>query len=131
MGRRAQEQQLADAEAQEIAYGAYLGGQGPLQTVIDEDVDLSQPAQGRQDHLPGEGPVTVGKSGERGMGVHGLVQRALAAEDGAEKVERHRARRCARVGDGPQQAYQGINLSKAAAACGQPQPRCLSRAARC
>ena len=85
--RRFEEQKLAHTEAQDVLHRPCLGGQRAVQAVIDEGVDLAQAAQRRGHQVAGQGTVAGVQPCQPRMVVDRLVQRPLAAENGAEKIE--------------------------------------------
>ena len=87
MGRRFQEHQLADAEAQEVAHGPGLPRQRFFQAMIDEGIDLAQAAQRGGHQVAGEGPVAIAQEGESAMVLDGHVEGPLAVEDRLDQIE--------------------------------------------
>ncbi len=62
--RHLEEEELGDAEAQQVAHRLGLPRQRPFEAVVDEGVDLAEAAQGRGDEGAGERPVARGETGK-------------------------------------------------------------------
>ena len=85
--RGAQEQQLGDAESQDVVDKGRAGRQRRIQAIGDQRVDLAEPAQHRRHQQPGKGAVAHRQLGHRRIVFDGVVERPLAAQDGADQVE--------------------------------------------
>ena len=93
MRRRVQEQQLGDAEPQDVVHCAARGGSGVARQCADQRVDLAEPPQHRRDQQPRESPVAQRQLRHRGSVVDRIVERALAPQDRPDQVERDVASR--------------------------------------
>ncbi len=93
MRRRAEKQQLRQAEAQQILGRRGARRQRPLETMRDEGVDLAEAPQHRRDQETREGAVARLQLVHAGMLVDGFVEGQLLVEHRADQVERRAARR--------------------------------------
>ena len=89
MRRRAQEQQLRDAEPQHVVDDRGARRQRRVEAIADQRVDLAEPAQHGGDEQPGEGAVAHRQIADHRMVLDRVVERPLAAQHRADQVEGH------------------------------------------
>ena len=87
--RRAQEQQLRDAEPQHIVDDRGARRQRRVEALADQRVDLPEPAQHRRDEQPREGAVAHRQLAHHGMVLDRVIERPLAAQHRADQIESH------------------------------------------
>ena len=87
VGGAVEEDQLGDAQPQDILGERRLGRQRGRQAMGDQSVDLTQPAQRRRHQQASEGPVAFLQP----AGIEGVVQRQMAAQHLDQSLERRGA----------------------------------------
>ena len=88
MRRSAQEQQLGDAEAQDVLYHRRPRRQGRVEAIGDQRIDLAEPAQYRRDQQPRKSAVAHRQDRHVRIVFDGVVEGAFSAEHRAQKIER-------------------------------------------
>jgi hypothetical protein len=92
MGRRPEEKELRDSEAQHVVHHRGARRQGRVEAMRDEGVDLAEPAQHRRDEEAREGAVTGRQSCHLGVVFDRVVERPSAAQNRANQIDRHATR---------------------------------------
>ena len=88
MGRRAEEQELSRAQAQDLTSGGVGAFERPLDQGAERLVDLAQPAQRRGQQQTNEGAVAGVEADEALVAGQRIVQRLALVEAGDQQVER-------------------------------------------
>ena len=61
--------------------------QGLIQAVVDQNIYLTEAAQGAADQVAGEGPIAGGQRGKTGIVLQGIIQGSFFDQYGLEKVK--------------------------------------------
>src|SRR5262249_26292474 len=91
VGRRAQEEELTDAQTQQLSGSRCAPRQGIFEAAVDDAIDLAEAAQGRGHEQAREGTVARLQTVVAGMFVQRLVERPLLLEHRPERIEGLRA----------------------------------------
>ncbi len=87
MRRRPQEQELGDAEPQDVVNGCGARRQRGVEAIGDQRIDLAEPAQHRRHQQPGEGTVARRQLRHHRVVLDRVVERPLAAQHRPDQLE--------------------------------------------